>query len=355
MTTASPSVLSAPSPARIWWWNRWARAGVAPQATAVLGSVEGLRGLAALTVTWFHLAWATNFPDGAIKASGTYGYLGVDAFFVISGFILPYVLHQRGYQVRNYGRFLLKRFIRLEPPYLLAVVVALIPLYVTSQIAIGGRPGRPFDVTLTQVLLHVGYLNQVVFIPAVNPVFWSLAIEMQWYLVLGVLVPLLVSPRRATRLALLLGASALAYVIPTHVLLFHYAPLFLIGIVAFQRRARITGPAEYAVGLAIVALGGWVTVGPLAILVGLLSAATIANVEFRHPAVLWLGTVSYSLYLVHWPIGGHVVNGAVKAGVPWPGLIAVLVLAIGLSLLGAQVMYRYVEKPSRTFAARVSY
>lgn len=66
--------------------------------------VEVIRGLAALAVAWFHLTG--TYPSGWVRASGSYGWLGVDAFFVISGFVVPYSIH-RGfatYTVRDFPR-----------------------------------------------------------------------------------------------------------------------------------------------------------------------------------------------------------------------------------------------------------
>lgn len=58
--------------------------------------------------------------------SGRNGYTGVYISFVISGFIIPYSLHRGGYTLRNFGRFLIKRGIRLYPPYLISIPVTVL-------------------------------------------------------------------------------------------------------------------------------------------------------------------------------------------------------------------------------------
>ena len=60
-----------------------------------LQAVEYTRGVAAFMVMWFHFTYL--MPDGVLRASGLYGYLGVEAFFVISGFIIPYAMDLRHY------------------------------------------------------------------------------------------------------------------------------------------------------------------------------------------------------------------------------------------------------------------
>ena len=54
-----------------------------------------------------------------------WGWAGVEVFFVISGFIIPFTLWQSGYRLKNYARFILKRIIRLDPPYLLSILLAI--------------------------------------------------------------------------------------------------------------------------------------------------------------------------------------------------------------------------------------
>src|SRR3712207_6761977 len=93
--------------------------------------VEGLdllRGVASLGVCLSHLA-TFDFPTPtghfylALKSSLRYAWLAVEAFFVISGFVIPYSLHRAGYRLGSYPRFILKRIIRLDPPYLAAIAL----------------------------------------------------------------------------------------------------------------------------------------------------------------------------------------------------------------------------------------
>src|SRR5207244_1915888 len=70
-------------------------------------AIQGLRGLAAFSVCWFHFTNGnpTFLSPGILKSSGTLGGLGVEIFFVISGFIVPYSLYTSGYMtdLQNYG------------------------------------------------------------------------------------------------------------------------------------------------------------------------------------------------------------------------------------------------------------
>jgi peptidoglycan/LPS O-acetylase OafA/YrhL len=77
--------------------------------------VDPLRGLAALAVAWFHFTNGSGFVKTEwLRASGRYGWLGVEVFFVISGFVIPYSMYCGGYRPRqHFGRFLAKRIARL--------------------------------------------------------------------------------------------------------------------------------------------------------------------------------------------------------------------------------------------------
>ena len=84
-------------------------------ALAYLDHIDSLRALAVLSVLLYHLN--PRLVPG--------GFVGVDIFFVISGFILPYALHKAGYQPADFFRFMWKRILRLDPPYLVCIVVVL--------------------------------------------------------------------------------------------------------------------------------------------------------------------------------------------------------------------------------------
>ena len=322
-------------------------------APSQLTSIQALRGLAALSVAWFHFTQSPGYADGIVRASGAYGYLGVDAFFVISGFILPHVLHARGYERRLYGRFMAKRFLRLEPPYLVGVALAVILQYISSVIP--GYAGAPFDVTWTDILLHLGYLNQLLGTRSFNPVFWSLAIEVQWYLVLGLIFPLLRAGNGPLRLTLLAMSGVVPWLIPSEALLFHFAPLFMMGVLTYQRKAGVIEKGEYVGGLAFLVAACLFSVGILTALAGAVSVIALATVTLANRSLLWLGGMSYSLYLAHVPIGGRVMNLSLKLGLTGAPRLLAPIAALVVSILAAGVLYRLVEKPSMMLSAKIRY
>src|SRR3954451_20161467 len=109
----------------------------APHRIPVL---DMMRGIAAFAVCWYHMTHgnAAFLPSGLLRSSGDLGWLGVEVFFVISGFIIPFALARSGYRLRDYRTFLLKRIVRLDPPYFVTIVTILV-LNVLSTLTPGFR------------------------------------------------------------------------------------------------------------------------------------------------------------------------------------------------------------------------
>ena len=200
--------------------------------------INALRAFAALAVAWGHFVAGQGKWLGIF---GKYGYLGVDIFFVISGFVIPWSLYRTRYGFRDYPRFLLKRNVRLYPPYLASIAISIlatnlimVPLFKIPHMTVTGR----------DLLLHFTYLNDLFKVKWVNVVYWTLAIEFQWYLLVGLVMPLLASRNRWSRF-LTPTAMVLSYwAIPHDRLVFYYLPIFLIGVFVFQYRAEIISKYE---------------------------------------------------------------------------------------------------------------
>ncbi len=338
-----------------------------------IDSLDFLRGVASLAVAWFHLCtFHYTSPDGPyyrlVRSSGSYGWLGVEVFFVISGFVIPYSLNRAGYQLQSYPRFILKRIVRLDPPYLVSIVLILV-----LDFAYAAYSGRPFviegqSVGLVRVLLHLGYLNMFFNYAWLNPSFWTLAIEFQYYLMIGLAFPLVNSRNRIIRWSVLALFAGSAFFIGGHGLLpdgapfgpfiFTFSFLFVLGIVTFQRHSKLIGVAEYGVLITIASLGTWLTVGMPATAAGLFAVAAINFYKQRHVITKFLGDISYSLYLLHWPIGhltlslvGSKVLGATSDG----ARIAVIFFALGVCLVSSYLLYALVERPAQQWSGRIKY
>lgn len=318
--------------------------------------VDALRGLAALAVAWFHFTQGGGLLlPGSLKSSGSYGWLGVEVFFVISGFIIPFSMSSAQYLLGRDGpRFLIRRLIRLEPPYLCSVILCIVLAYL-STLAPGFR-GEAQHYSLEQILLHVGYLAGIFGQGWINVVYWSLAIEFQYYVAIAFIFPLLAHSNHVIRRATFGLICAVPFGFQGGNLCLHYLGLFGAGIAVWAFRVLHFKKWEFAVYLTGSGICTWLTMGFAEALAAVGAALLIAFVKIPRIAFLsWLGALSYSLYLLHVPIGGRVINLATRFEPSLQRNVLGLALAISVSLAAAWAWYRCLERPSHYMARRMTY
>jgi peptidoglycan/LPS O-acetylase OafA/YrhL len=337
-----------------------------------INGLDFLRGIASFAVCWFHLtSFKYGSPDGwfysMLKQTGAYGWLGVEVFFVISGFVIPYSLHRAGYKLGSYPTFIVKRLARLDPPYL-ATILLVLALAVAYGLFKGQAPlveGESVDAA--RVLLHLGYANVFFDYEWLNPSFWTLAIEFQYYVLVGLAFPVLAAragwPRRLA-FACFGAASLLADlrsnggdVIFSHFIV-RFIPLFMLGAATFQRRSRIIGRAEYAALVSASACLCVITVGRPPAAAALLAVFVINFYDRRTAVTDFLGKISYSLYLLHWPVG-HLVLSLLGLKLldarSDAARVAVIFTSLGVCVAASYALHRAVELPAQHWSSRFSY
>ncbi len=334
-------------------------AGRAGQSSRVQ-SVDSLRGLAAFGVMLYHFVYLDAlFPSdtsfsSSMKAATFYGHLGVPVFFVISGFVLPYSLEAAGYHWRNFRTFVAKRLVRLEPTYLLSLAIHLGLWAIASRLPT--FRGEPLQIEPGRLLSHLGYLSGLLGYQWYSENYWTLGIEFQFYIVMALALPLLIGPNpwwRWAAIVSLLGAD-LAQVPPT--LFARYGALFALGIETFvlrspTRRSQVDATLAGAAVVVLAWSDGWVTAAA--------AAATAAIIGFDALPVwrpiLWLGTVSYSLYLFHTIVGQRVLHVGERFATNDASRVVVLMAAIAASLVASWLVCFFVEWPSQRLASRIRY
>jgi peptidoglycan/LPS O-acetylase OafA/YrhL len=352
-----------------------------------LVALDGLRGLAALVVLLCHVVEASVAAMGAPvviggNASGVAGWFTgtplaivwagqqfVIVFFVLSGFVLT-----RSLRARPTGAvaFLTGRAVRLYLPAWLSLVPAAALLLLVSRAPAGGGGGVGFwldgyaqpigpaqiahDLALVlpdHMDLDGGGLNRPL---------WSL----RWEVLFSLALPLLMTARTALRrwtvplAALVLAAVQVGHAHPALVFL----PPFMLGMLMALEEDRIAGWRARLAGrraLPAVVLAGclltadrWLPESPSHMLLVTAGAALAVLVPLVYGSVerilctvwmQWLGSRSFSLYLVHFPI-----VLALAFGLGRPGLPALAVAAIPASLLAAELFHRIVERPCHRLA-----
>lgn len=310
--------------------------------------VDYMRGIAAAAVAWFH--FTNTYPDGVVRSSGAYGWLGVEVFFVISGFVIPYSL------VATYGRFrlkdapsfLAKRMVRLEPPYLASILLA-VGLWRLSSLSPGFR-GESLQIHLGQIAAHLLYLIPLTEFDWIQPIYWTLAYEFVFYAVMSVLFPLIGGREQSGAwyaCVLCLGLACAIGLLPM------LALLFVLGGAAYRRISLAESPILTAVTAALCLCVMWCggnliegVVGALAMAGILAGRRLVIHSSLLGRLLSRLATLSYSLYLVHVPVGGRVVNLGRRFFAGEAAQLMLSLLALAISLVAAYVFWRLVESPS---------
>jgi peptidoglycan/LPS O-acetylase OafA/YrhL len=322
-----------------------------------LESVHVMRGIAASSVMMCHLTYANeNFRAKLPSFSSlfSYGHLGVWMFFVISGFVIPFAMKGLGYRFpASAWPFFLRRIVRLEPPYIISVFLAFALAYVAARTP--GYRGAPFSLDLQTFLVQFVYLAPWFHRPWINVVAWTLAIEFQYYILMLFIGPLLVSGSRYKLVLLFAFVVASSLLIKDERAVFRYLPCFGLGFASllyYEKRLNFVSFCGLIVALGVLTSYN-VNIAAAVVAVGSV-ALIFLPIRKPVPILSFLGTISYSLYLVHPLIGGKLVNLTTRLpAIGWLQLLG-LVGAVAASLGTAYALWWLVEKPSTWLSRTVS-
>ncbi len=311
-----------------------------------------------MMVCVFHF---THHKDeaGIFMAEGSFmkyicylGHHGVNVFFVISGFVIPYSMYQSRYELMHAAKFITKRLIRLHPPFVLSMM-----LYGVMEIAYWAKGG--YQITYDWPRIGHNFLLTAKFFDNdwFQDVYWTLAIEFQYYIFIALAFPLLFSANRWLSHLLLilipLTTCLLGYD-EKHIFFFH-APIFAIGMGAFLLKIQRINSIQF---LAYVAYNAILTLNEITeegAFFAVATALVIVYAEFRNRLTEWVGDVSYSLYLTHGFAGsqlmyytGRYCEGALQK-------ILLLTTAVVISILFAWVFAKVIEGPSMRWSQMIKY
>jgi peptidoglycan/LPS O-acetylase OafA/YrhL len=363
--------------------------------------LDGLRGLLALWVAFSHIFALTGYWEnpGPKRLNGAWEVFvsagpAVDTFIILSGFAISFLLHKRR---QSYGSFMRGRVFRIYPVYLFCLALAigtglLTPfilqtaswkdtIYFTWMRTLAEQESANFG---SHLFWHLTLLNGLLtkeFLPGATGTIlvpaWSITLEWQYYLV----APFLARGVKSGLGLLAIGLVAMAG--------FHYKdlwqnpqmsffpaqlPLFLIGIGTYHLYAKLSDSGQFrplasvsaaallllgliaqwhAVALAAWAVGfGCIVVRGNDIAAKLLG---LIRVILLLKPLQWLGSISFPLYLVHWPVVIAVLYGMLKVspGMSSPvALVMLTLISVPVMLIAAYLIHRLVEKPGMNLGKR---
>jgi peptidoglycan/LPS O-acetylase OafA/YrhL len=320
--------------------------------------ISVLRGLAALMVCLYHFICSPLITDNSILSFFEFGKKGVQIFFIISGIVIPLSMIGMEYSINKMVQFLKVRFIRVEPPYLIAVLFGVLYLNVRNYIPTSSS----IDVspTVKEILLHIGYL--IPFFEGtrwVSNVFWTLSVEFQYYLFVALLLPFFLNKKDIFRhffvLVLLSCPIFTIYLTDDINIRYRFFPFwssyFGIGIVyAFYitKRIHMFHFFIYSFFLFSIVI---ICQGFVDFLIALFIILTIHFFKnFTFKLGEFFGNISYSLYLVHTFTGLAFINLMTKMAVNPFGKFVLEIIALCFTILFSYFFWKYVERPSQHFS-----
>ena len=350
--------------------------GAQPEAKreSYFAYIDGLRAVSIIAVVMFHM-------DPRLLPSG---FAGVDVFFVVSGFIISGSLHGRSFAglFDLFVTFYARRFRRIVPAllFMLVVTCALDVLFVPEGFLSGGARRAASAAFFGFSNFRLAFGTDYFFpLAEYNPFThtWSLAVEEQFYVIFPFLY-LLLTTRRTANLALVIllalcagsfvygwfeprmafnlgfyssparfweiGSGVLLYALFARTGLFRPRPsreiwlLSSAGALLLLAAFIVGSPETYPIPGALLPVAGALCM--IVALHGRVPVSIVGKALTSKP-MIWIGLVSYSLYLWHWPVFS-LFRWTVGFSEVWQKALALLV-AIAMTLIS----YRYVERPIR--------
>tara|TARA_A200000159_G_C7338693_1_gene346242 strand:- start:84 stop:1073 length:990 start_codon:yes stop_codon:yes gene_type:complete len=316
--------------------------------------LDAIRGVAALAVVIYHYFKRYNDIYGheyLLVEWASLGKYGVQLFFMVSGFVIYLTLNR----VEKPADFLVSRFSRLYPTFWFSAILTF------SVVFIWGLPGR--EVSIDQAIMNVFMFHQYMGIKHIDGVYWTLTIELTFYFwmftffVTGLLkyaeylfaLIILISILESRGVVEISGLVNKIFIV-------QYLSYFLAGICFYKILNEVESKITYVVlflclvsTLFLFSKVVFIITSVFYLFFYLAISGKLRFLTFK--PLIFLGEISYSLYLLHQNIGYVIINELYTYGI---NPILSISVAICVSIVLAYFTTKYVEKPS-LIAIRIAY
>lgn len=357
--------------------------------------IDGLRAIAAMWVLFFHFYYFADSPSFSGSFLVRAGWVGVDIFFVISGFVLslPLLTKLMNGQKYSIGNFYRKRIMRIVPAYYFSLFV-FITFFHTELFT----DPRIFMHILGHLTFTEGFIIQTERLH-INGVYWTLWIEMQFYIILPLLILLfkgkkwwlsLVSIVVLVTLYKYVGIVMTEGLSDSNKFKQFYINMQLpgvlqefamgIGVAVFYLKIKskdiwnknrnlfsllvipgfililicmkfiiVYGSTKYWFGkgsfgyLPLLSLNTIISIGAALILIGIISQATWIKKIFGNPIMNFIGTISFGIYIWHYPVGKYMAQST-NLG-KFETFIILCLFGTLMTIAWAYLSYKFIEKP----------
>lgn len=320
-----------------------------------LEQIDVLRGIAALAVVVCHYSMYCQRYFHDFPFNFEIGRYGVQLFFVISGFFIFLTVER----CASTKEFIMLRFSRLYPAYWLTLTLILIVDLLHSK-----------TIWLSGYLVNATMLQSFIGFPSIDDVYWTLGVEMSFYFLMAFLLATRAIKYPIAVSLVWLLVSGLWFLIhgkpmdaPSKIevvaRILTYAPFFISGMMFYlikKSDGKMNLPAIIVIFLSLMVT--WWTSGDVLGIVAIVAFSLMAAALFGKlsllvsPVTLWLGSISYSLYLVHRNLGYEAFKELNTIGVD--SRIAFVIVITGALMLASAITY-WIERPSlRILRTRIS-
>ena len=345
------------------------------------GFIDSIRGLSALGIACYHIYRYSPLRESANTILPDFfdyllrhSWIGVQIFLVIAGFVTAYTLRNTKIRQASLGNFCLRRIVRLGSPYWVVVLlVASLNYFVVSlsgDLSLSGR------ITWLQLLSQLTFLQDIAGYRNISAGLWFVGIALQWALAFILLFGAADrfscnrSPGGRSEwivlLAFFLPPALLALFVfnlessmEKWIIYFFHMPVF--GALAWWAlERRIPAAAFWA--YAAMLLAGVMFYFRIKVVIAVIAGITLYRAGQSRGIYDWLsvrplrylGRISYSLFLIHYPSGWLVTNLGYRITGDHPhAAVLWLALAILASIGAAHVLHVFVEMPASKLAARL--
>jgi len=314
--------------------------------TSRLKELDGLRGIAAMAVVIYHYIYHYNRlfgHDFYVSELFSYGFYGVQLFFIISGFVIFWSIGR----VSNVKEFVVSRFSRLYPTFWCAVIITFIVTSISNV--------EPLQLTFTTFLANLTMIHEYFRFQHVDGAYWTLTLEMAFYVWMVAIFKMKYLSKIESIFIpwVIIAASITLFDIPIYnvlkkLFIIDYVEFFAAGICFFKiMQHSYTRNTLALLLLCVISLyiknSIQTAIGLTGFFIMFFAIIKGRLPVFRLNAFTYLGAISYSLYLVHQSIGYVIINYGYQQGIP-PYLS--IPTALFVSLLLAHSIMTYVEKPA---------
>lgn len=310
--------------------------------------IDSLRGMAIIFVVVFHYTYHYSneylFRNNNFSLDlGKYGWSGVDIFFIVSGFCIGMTITR----TTSFYEFIIRRFARLYPAYLIAGLITLCFYYFFDL------PGREVD-------WFTGFMNLIFanFIPGLNyqyidGIYWALIVEIKFYIFFGLVFFLFKNLKKSIYIWFSLcicGNLLLIYDKETYIFItsiFPHANLFLLGLCIFyyEKISKLSKILIFTLSIFSLFINDRYQDFELYFIFILIIVFYVLHkkINFGYKFLPYIGLVSYTWYLIHNAVGIILIRELNKLNLENISILIATLFTLGLSVL----IYNFIEIRSK--------